>query len=293
MVLIVGCGRSDPTLNKTNSANIAPVSSQTRNVGKINMPPSSIPALSTTLHGLRLVGQYSCTFNQFSGTNIVLAQSVPSNYDSDTMIKINEYLASILDASKNSTLVKMPTALQNVLGGGCSAWWEITNIGASAVELSGVRFLLTESTQQNNYRYRLIGLLCTAYPNLCGAGQGPPLSATINLTNAKAGTSFTGKFSESTYGVSQVNPANGTLILNSNSTVGIEIYFRSSGKSGNLIYSGDPEILLDTSSGVQPIQLPQVTLVFANSSQFSCFILQKDGFTPAAINDPNLNSVCI
>ena len=312
LVLLTGCGSQNQPANSSNSTP-TPISSSPTSNPSDNLSPN-IVGISIDQANLHIDASdgIKCPLgtatqgppdnpgpiisNQ-SGNNLVLATN-RLTYDSNEIQQMQDYVNNI-----HSNSVQMPNTLRWVLGGpidtnrilningsasghidDCGVHFQLTNTGQDLIQVASIGVQLTEGTQQNNYQYRLIDV-CTLVQCMVGGGGGSCSLwyATIKL----AAGSTNAVFSASPIGS---DPSCGELTLNPGQEEDLYVSFYS---PQNLIYSIVPQLTLDTSNGPNTLTLTELTstLAFANGSQFTCYGLQGDTFTPETTPPPN--SECI
>ena len=162
----------------------------------------------------------------------------------------------------------------------CMGSLEVTNIGASAVNIIGGGVQLTKAPITNSFQFHLISICDPQYglaPDTCfGHGHGPSCIYYLNLplTQGQAGVSIKAAFQ--TTAISNTTDCPPTITLHpGDSAVEIDMYFSS--KSA-LIYQLIPELSLIDSTGKQQIvTFPsiQAHAAYAAPQQFSCFGVVK------------------
>jgi hypothetical protein len=177
---------------------------------------------------------------------------------------------------------------------GCYADLQLTNTGATPVQISKVGVRVTAVPQPNHYQYRLINL-CSLLPSGSGClfpyggvpNECEVYQATVQITGKTPGTSFANKL----VGVleSPSDPPCPEFTLAPGQTLEAQINYTLTNLPSNFIYSVMPQLTFDLPTGPQTIELKQLgtTLVFAEQSQFSCYTLQGDAFMPMAFQIQN------
>jgi len=269
--------------NAPTSPTVPPSASITPGTNLPSAQSSSPPPLNIgktivfDLAGLLHIEFNPITCSPEGHTNVVVLASNRLEYDSGEIQQMNTYLGQISPPAPPATLIETsgafvgePTASAQA---GCSVNLQVTNIGNSAIQITGVDVRLQSDAQLNQYQYRLIDL-CSVNRNVCSIRPPHHLGVTFpyyfNLSMAKANTVFSGQL--------QGNQP----LLDPGQVAFIRLYFSS---SENLIYSVAPEITVSLVNQQTTYTLSQLTstLAFANPGQFSCYQLQSNGNTFAQI----------
>jgi len=247
-----------------------------------------------------LAGLFHIEFNPITcspegHTNAIVLASNRLEYDTGEIQQANTYLGQIydrgVDQSRGTPHYDDPPAPPAMLtrtsgtwisgstgshNDNCSGNLQVTNIGNTAIQITGVNMRLLSNTQLNRYHYRLIDL-CSINLRVCQPPFGLFITTTysFNLSRAHANTVFSGQF--------QGNQ----LLLDPGQVALLRLYFYS---SKNLIYSVAPEITVSLVNQQTTYTLSQLasTLAFANPGQFSCYQLQSNGntFTQIGLSVP-------
>ena len=275
------------------STSIAPSTSSLFARNSRPPPPNIGRTRAFDLAGLLHIEFNPITCSPEGHTNAVVLASNRLEYDSGEIQQMNTYLGQIsgrgVDQSHGIPHYDDPPASPATLietsGGrlrgsmasptvGCSGNLQVTNIGNSPIQITGVDVRLRSDAQLNRYQYRLIDL-CSVNGNVCQVPFGFAIISpySFNLSMAKANTVFSGQL--------QGNQP----LLDPGQVALIHLYFYS---SNNLIYSVAPEITVSLLDEQRTLTLSQLasTLAFANPGQISCYQLQSNGntFTQIGLN---------
>ncbi len=287
------------------STSIAPGTSSL--LAQNSRPP--LPNIGRT-RAFDLAGMFHIEFNPITcspegHTNAVVLASNQLEYDTGEIQQTNTYLGQIydrgVDQSRGTPHYDDPPAPPAMLtrtsgtwisgstgshNDSCSGNLQVTNIGKSAIQITGVNMRLLSNAQLNRYHYRLIDL-CSINLRVCQPPFGLFISNTysFNLSMAKANTVFFGQFQGN-------QPFFGNQpLLDPGQVALLRLYFYS---SKNLIYSVAPEITVSLVNQQTTYTLSQLTstLAFANPGQFSCYQLQSNGNTFTQINLNTQGALC-
>src|SRR5947209_2883579 len=162
----------------------------------------------------------------------------------------------------------------------CLTFWEMTNIGQKPIQLAQVHMKLLANTTEADTQYRLVDFcsVLREFESVDGpcpglGGQTQPISYTFGFGPGKAGSFIQGQ------------SAVGEPVINPGKTLFLQLRFLPANPSAALIYSIEPEFVINTSGETGKIfdlSPWKKTFVMAPVGHFGCYKLQGSTFVSAA-----------
>lgn len=301
IIVLTACETNPGTATKASASNPLNLNATNFNMQQGDLLVQSQDGFQCSSNAIGYVGEVD---------QLVLASN-RTTYSQAEITQMRAYIAS----SKQVDLTDLagsepPPTLRWALGGSmdsilgtvtpdvpCKATLELTNTGNVSIQIPKIGVQLEERPQQNSYQYRLINA-CDFLPQLQGqeagcyqiVGGNGGTTCSIYFASIQLGPGEQhAVFSTVPHGTDESGADCGTLTIAPAAQVKLYIDFSLTPNTPkNLIYPIAPIFTVDTAQGEQTLALSQLArmLVFASSSQFSCYGLQ--GTTFVVLHSPDI-----